>query len=159
MPNRERGPIDPESFAKDPPEDAGNPYAAPAEVRAERPSFLLAALGAWLAAGYWGVTSLLYGASVSNGKSSPVQVIMPLVLVGLYAWRGFQILKGDANAIRRIIWLHLFGGVMAILQIFLIQLPLVQIIYGVKILIHIFGAITGKLARDKLKSAPTYEPL
>ena len=65
---------------------------------------------------YWAGLTLLIALGVATGSVSAVQILLPCVLIVLYAVRGFQILKGDPVAAKRILWLHGIGGVMAIIQ-------------------------------------------
>lgn len=134
-----------------------NPYQAPptarlsegpdAEMRRplNRTPFILAGIGAGLASAYWAALTLLIGFGVAAGSVSAFQVILPCVLIALYALRGFQLLKGDPNAAKRVLWLHGVGGVMALLQIFSGSTLLV-VLQGIKFGIHIFGGVTAYMA-------------
>jgi hypothetical protein len=107
-----------------------------------RTPFILAALGAGLASVYWAGLTLLIASSVASGSLSPTQVILPLVLVALYALRGFQLFKGDPAAARRILWLHGLGGVMALIAAFS-GTGVIVALQGVKLVIHAFGGATA----------------
>jgi hypothetical protein len=100
---------------------------------------------------YWAALTLLLGAGIASGSVSGVQVFFPCVLVVFYAVRGYQIFKGDPAAARRIVWLHAVGGVAAILQMSS-RHGLVVALNGVKIAIHVFGAITAYLAQRSPRS-------
>ena len=119
----------------------GYPYP-PAGPPADRTMFVLAAVGAGLASAYWAGLTLLIGFSAASG----FQIILPIVLIVLYAVRGVQIFKGDRAAARRILWLHGFGAISAVLQI-ASGGPLFFILQGIKIAIHIFGGITAYLVQ------------
>src|SRR5262245_5748909 len=85
-----------------------SPYAAAGYPRAVPPSgnrtmFVLAAVGAWLASAYWAALTLLIGLSVALGSGSLTSIFLPCILIGLYAVRGFQIIKGDSQAATRIV--------------------------------------------------------
>ena len=92
----------------------GYPQSAPPE---NRTMFVLAAIGAGLASVYWAGLTLLIGLGAAMGSASMVQVILPIVLIVLYAVRGLQIFKGDRAAARRILWLHGLGCIAAFMQI------------------------------------------
>lgn len=133
-----------------------NPYEAPgpdaadspraAQVASERLLFLLAAGGAILASLYWAALTLLIGLAAAFGSLSPAQLVLPCVLIALYAYRGFQLFKGDPNAAKRILWLHGAGGVVAIFQMAAGGGMLLLALQGTKVAIHIFGAVTAYLA-------------
>lgn len=113
---------------------------------------VLAAVGAGLASLYWAGLTLLIGLAAAGGATSTYQVLLPCVLIGLYALRGFQLLKGDPNAAKRLLWLHGMGGAMAVLQIanggaFFVVLQ------SIKLVIHIFGAITAHFAQRSLQGS------
>lgn len=125
-----------------------NPYESPTGGLPEPPSdasrkttFTLAAIGSGLAALYWaGLTVVIGLASAATDKVSPVQMILPCVLIGLYALRAFQIWKGDPNAARRVMWLHAVGGAMAVFNM-VSGTPILIVLNIVKIAIHVFGGI------------------
>jgi hypothetical protein len=134
-----------------------NPYQAPSGSgapwqpqqampgSASRAPFILAAVGAWLASAYWAGLTLLVGVGAAFGNASPAQIVLPCVLIVLYALRGFQLSKGNPYAARRILWLHAIGGFAAIVYMasgagFIVALQ------AVKLLIHIFGGVTAFLA-------------
>jgi hypothetical protein len=121
------------------------PYP-PAGPPADRTMFVLAAVGAGLASAYWAGLTLLIGLGAAYGSVSAVQIILPVVLIVLYAVRGVQIFNGDRAAARRILWLHGFGAVSALLQI-ASGGALFFVLQGIKILIHIFGGITAYLVQ------------
>lgn len=128
-----------------------NPYAAPTAQPVEdartrtRTQFLLAGVGACLAALWWGLVAVLafFG---SRTDTPPLQVVLPVVLVGLYGFRGLQLFKGDVRAAQRLIYLHAVGAVVAILQMSS-NLQLVVVFNGVKAAINVFGALTAYWAR------------
>ena len=125
-----------------------NPYQAPrAEPAREssqpsRTAFVLAAVGAWSASVYWaGMALLLFGAQVAGP-----QAILTVVLVGLYGFRGFQVIKGDVQAAQRLILLHAFGAFAAAAQIFVssaASLSYFVALQAIKVAINIFGAVTA----------------
>ncbi len=111
-----------------------------------RGPFVLAAIGAWLASVYWAALTLLVGLGAAIGNVSPTQLIMPCVLIGLYAFRGFQIFKGDANAAKAILWLHGIGAIMAVLQMFTGAGLVSMVLHGIKVAVNGFGGLTAYLA-------------
>jgi hypothetical protein len=147
-----------------------NPYEAPRAERLEstdqgqvpqslRGPFLLAAIGAWLASAYWaGLTLLLLLGLAMGSASSSFQVLFPAVLIGLYAFRGYQLIKGNPAAAKRILWLHGFGGAAALLNIVSSTTSLWSTLQGIKIAIHVFGAVTAYLAHRAFSEAQTRRP-
>lgn len=121
--------------------------------------FMLAGIGAGLASAYWAALTLLIGVGVASGSVSGAQIILPCVLIVLYAVRAVQIFRGEAAAARRVLWLHGIGGVMALLQVFSGGAMMI-VLQGIKVLIHVFGAITAYLALRSVTQAaaapPTY---
>jgi len=82
-----------------------NPYQPPSaysvdprnpgvQTPGDRNLFVLAGVGALLASAYWAALTLLIGAASAVANVNPAQVILPLVLIVLYALRGFQLFKG-----------------------------------------------------------------
>jgi hypothetical protein len=125
-----------------------NPYQPPgASDRREpgqpnRTPFVLAAVGAGLASLYWAAMVVLV---LSMGDAAGPQAFIPIVLVGLYGYRGYQIFTGDKQAAQRILWLHGIGAVMAFIQMMSGASGL-AVFQGVKVAINVFGAITAYLA-------------
>ena len=112
------------------------------ETAPSRTPFILAGIAAALASLYWAGLTLLTLSSVAGGAVSPTQVILPVVLIALYAWRGVQLFKGDPAAARKILWLHGLGGIMALIGAFS-QTGLIVVLQGVKVAIHAFGVATA----------------
>jgi len=122
---------------------AGAPPVASSGVAAvNRTPLVLAAVGAWLASLYWAALALLRGLFAAAGTGSGAMVIMPIVLIVLYAMRGFQVLQGDPAAARRLLWLHAFGALAALLLAFSTS-GFYAGLQSVKVLIGIFGAVTA----------------
>jgi hypothetical protein len=137
-----------------------NPYdqdPSTSSAPVNRMPYILAAIGSGIASLYWfGLTALIIlGATL--GSISPFQIILPVVLIGLYAWRAIQIFKGDPTAAQKVLWLHGFGGVTAIIQL-ASGGPLVFVLQGIKLAIHIFGGVTAYLASraPRLTEAPPW---
>ncbi len=86
--------------------------------------------------------ALLRGLFAAAGTGSGAMVIMPIVLIVLYAMRGFQVLQGDPAAARRLLWLHAFGALAALLLAFSTS-GFYAGLQSVKVLIGIFGAVTA----------------
>ena len=129
-----------------------NPYQPPDPQPGLVPSrtpFILAGIGALAASAYWALLTLLIGVGVSGGGVSPTRIILPIVLIGLYAVRGVQIFRGDARAAASILWLHGVGGVMAVIQMASGD-PVLIALNAVKLLIHIFGGVTAYLAKKSV---------
>ena len=110
-----------------------------------RTPFILAGVGAMLASLYWAALTLLIGFAAASGSGSTFRVIVPCILIALYAVRGYQLFKGDPAAARRVLWLHGIGGVMAVIQIASGDAVL-QVLNGIKVAIHVFGAVTAYMA-------------
>jgi hypothetical protein len=130
-----------------------DPYRPPSAQAVAEPAaapnrrlFVLAAIGAGLASVYWAALTLLLGFGAASGSTSGTQVILPCVLVVLYAVRGFKILSGDRKAARGILWLHGLGALMAVMRL-LAGNPITVALQTVKIAIHIFGGVTAYLAQ------------
>jgi hypothetical protein len=129
-----------------------NPYqppaAAPARYEASFPGdrrmFMIAGAAAMLASLFWGVLALLrLGSGLAGG---PLLAILPLVLVVLYAQRGFQLFKLDANAAQRITRLHGIGAIAALLQVMQVGDGVMQALYVFKLLVNVGGGVTAWLA-------------
>lgn len=129
-----------------------NPYQPPgAAERAElgqpnRTLFVLAAVGAGLASLYWAALTALMALGAAAGSLPTSRIVVPCILIVLYAHRGYRIFTGDAGAARRILWLHGLGMVMAVTQMASGD-PVVILLHSVKIAIHLFGGITAFLAQ------------
>jgi hypothetical protein len=120
-----------------------NPYrGAPPVAVVNRTPFVLAGIGAWLASLYWAALALLNSLFAAVGAGSGVTVVMPLILIVLYAVRGFQVLQGDPAAARRLLWLHAIGALAALLLAFSSS-GFYAGLQSVKVLIGIFGAVTA----------------
>lgn len=124
-----------------------NPYQPPgADVPVPRTTATtLAALGAWAASGYWALLTGLIGLGALVGTVSAMQLILPVVLIGLYAVRGWQLFRGDTRVARNLLLLHVVGGLVSLLEI-ASGAAVVQVLYGGKLLVHGFGAVTAWLA-------------
>jgi hypothetical protein len=127
-----------------------NPYQSPNDLREvgaplNRTPFILAGIGALLASVYWGVLTLLIGFAAATGAVSAFQVILPCILIALYALRGYQLFKGDPAAAKRVLWLHGLGALMAVIQISSGD-TIVKVLYGIKVAIHLFGVVTAYMA-------------
>lgn len=105
---------------------------------------MLAGLGALLASVYWAGMTLLILVGTLAGSTSIVQLILPVILIGLYAVRAVQMLRGDLGAARSILFLHAFGGLMAVMS--MAGGGIIVVLQGIKLLIHIFGGVTAFLA-------------
>jgi hypothetical protein len=141
-----------------------NPYEPPRAYGAptstamamNRGPFLLAAIGAWFAGAYWAAITLLLTVGVAAGSMSSTQLVLPCILIALYAYRGYQIFNGDPAAARRVLWLHGVGSVAAILQMQSSRtMSIMVILQGIKVLIHIFGGITAYQAQKVLATGPS----
>lgn len=134
-------------------EPPGGGYTPAQTTTFNRRPFVLAAIGAWLAALYWLGMTLLLGAAVASGGLGPAQLILPFVLIGLYAHRGWRLYNADPRMIRSILMLHGLGIFASIMQITAAKNEVVTIMNGVKIAIHVFGMITAFLAKRALDDA------
>jgi hypothetical protein len=127
-----------------------NPYEPPTAfagtMNAEtRGPFYLAGIAALFASGYWALLTVLTIFGAYAGTVSGFRVIMPIVLVALYAMRGMALFKGDAVAAKRLIGLHIVGAIVAVLQVFTTG-GFFVVLFGAKVAINVFGAITAYLA-------------
>lgn len=128
-----------------------NPYQPPqgpptlSQGSSARGAFTLAGVAALLASLYWAALTLLIGYGAAAGSTSPTQIIMPIVLIVLYAYRGIQLFQGDVAAARRILWLHGLGALVAVFQLMKASGLLVGLV-GAKVAINIFGVVTALLA-------------
>ena len=120
-----------------------NPYGTSGPSRS---AFVLAAIGGWAAAAYWAALTFLIFTGVAAGAVSPVQIILPAILIALYAYRGWETFRGNPSAASGLMWLHILGAGLTIVQLVMgISFwPTVQVI---KIVVHVFGAVTAFLAR------------
>jgi hypothetical protein len=127
---------------------------APTNDSPARTYFVLASVGGFLAAGYWALLTALLGLGIAAGTISSTQIVLPAILIVLYIMRGAQILKGDVAATQRILWLHIVGGVVALLQMGSAG-SILAVLQTIKIGIHVFGGITAFLARRVYLQAQT----
>ena len=134
--------MDPNPYEAPRAEDA---YAPGEALAVDRTPFILAAIGAGLASGYWALLTLLIGVGVSAGAGSPAQIILPIILIGLYAFRALKVWRGDAMAARSLLWLHGVGGVVAVTQAMSFS-GIMAVLQGMKLVIHVFGGVTALLA-------------
>ena len=102
----------------------------------------MASFGAFLVAGYWAVLAMLFGFGVASGAASVPSILLSLLLIVLFAWRAFQLWKGDRTAAKKILVLH-SAGVVGLAQIFLGGTVLLTILVSIKVAIHAFGAIAA----------------
>ncbi len=143
------------------PYDPPGPYAAPGYGQPAAPAqprtmFILAALGSFAASAYWALLTLLIGLGAALGAGSGFNVIVPVILIVLYALRGAQIWRGDANAARRVLWLHGIGCIAALAQAATLG-GLYAVLQGLKVVIHLFGGVTAYLAQRQAQAA-RYSP-
>jgi hypothetical protein len=114
------------------------------------PAVVATAVSAGLASVYWLLVALLLGFAAKSGATSPLQVILPFVLVALYGYRGLQAWKGDGAAIRNLLFLHVIGGLMAVYQV-MNSAGFAATLNIVKVAIHVLGLVSTGLA---LRPAP-----
>lgn len=144
-----------------PPPQSPGPFGQPPyremSVRpVNRTPFILAGIGSLLTSAYWGLLTLLIGFAAATGNTSAFQLFFPVILIGLYAVRGVQVMKGDPAAAKRLIWLHGVGAVVGLTQLTSRE-SIVVVLYGVKIALHVFGCVTAYLAsRAADQSARAY---
>ena len=135
-----------------------NPYNPPAYNQTPamsgpvRSAFVMAAIGAWAAALYWAAIFALIGLGAVVGTGSMVNMILPLILIVLYALRGFQALKGDARALIRLLWLHGIGGLVAASQV-ASSSGIASTLQGIKVVIHIVGGVATLFAFRSVRAA------
>jgi hypothetical protein len=114
------------------------PYEAPMN----RTPYILAAVGAGLTSLYWAALALLIGVAASTGSGSPIQAILPFILIGLYAYRGYQVFQGMPAAANALLWLHGIGAVVSVMRMMDTDV-ITMTLYGIKIGLHVFGAATA----------------
>ncbi len=130
-----------------------NPYQAPSQDPAREPDgrmrgrFMQAAIAAWLAAGFWAVMTGLIALGVAYGGAAETALILPAVLIGFYAFRGFQVWKGEVAAATALLWLHGVGGAIALFQMSDAD-TLVTTLNVIKLVIHVIGVVTAVRARS-----------
>ena len=112
-----------------------------------RTAVLLAVAGAFLAAAYWTVLILLMFASGAGSAMSPLQIVLPLIVIALYAMRGVQLYRGDTRMATNLMWLHVLGGLFTAYA--LARPGAAYALHGVKLAIHVFGAVTAYLAKPR----------
>jgi hypothetical protein len=105
-------------------------------------SFVVAAAVAVLTSLYWAGLAFLVGVASSVGDASPAELIVPIILIGLYAFRGFQVFQGDPAAARSLLWLHGIGGLIGVMRMFGGD-PVTLVLYGIKVVLHVAGAGTA----------------
>jgi hypothetical protein len=129
------------------------PYRFQTQAQQTRSPFvLLAAIGAGLASVYWAFMTVIMGLALfspDHGSASPSTLLVPCLLIALYAWRGVQIYQGDSAALNRILLLHGLGAVVSVIQ-FAAGGPVMWLLQGIKIAIHVFGLVSAFLARRAL---------
>lgn len=108
----------------------------------KRTPFVLAAVAAGLTSVYWAALALLMGLA-----GGPAQSIVPVILIGLYAYRGFQVFQGVPAAANALLWLHGIGAVVSVMRMIGGD-PVVILLYGIKIGLHVFGAATAFWAKS-----------
>jgi hypothetical protein len=87
--------------------------------------------------------------AVAGGKVSAAQLFLPVLLIGFYAFRGYQLFRGDPAAAKRLLWLHGAGAAVAILQIATGGVVLI-VLQSMKLVIHLFGGIGAYLAHREI---------
>ncbi len=130
-----------------------NPYQSPfsgddppaATAAASGTPFILAGIGALAASLYWGALTLFIFVAVSAKAVSGFQLVLPLLLIVFYAVRAFQLFQRQRTAAKGVLWLHGVGGAFAVLQI-LSGNPVAVFLQAIKLVIHVYGAITAYLA-------------
>lgn len=105
----------------------------------------VAAIAAFAAAAYWALLTFLIGIS----GQSPIQMALPFLLIGLYAYRGAQLLKGNVTAAQNLMWLHGIGAAVTVFQI--VTEAAAPVLLIVKIAIHVAGLATAVLVLQKAK--------
>jgi hypothetical protein len=129
------------------------PVSAIASGAPSRMLFILAGVGAFLASAYWALMTLLLVAGMAAGTVSGTTLVFPVILIVLYAVRGFQILKGDIAATKRIVWLHGVGAVAAVVQMMSGNVIVIGM-NVVKVCVHVFGGTMAWLAHRSATRPP-----
>lgn len=119
-----------------------------------RRPYVLAGLGAFMAAGYWGFLTLMTGFSAVAAGTSGTMAILPVVLVVLYVVRGLRVMKGELRSARSLFWLHGVGMVCAVFGIFGGESLIVAGLHAIKIAIHVFGLIVTYRAKKQAEAFP-----
>jgi hypothetical protein len=134
------------------PPSANLPYSQGSALPTNRTPFVLAAVGAWCASGYWALMTRFIGLGVVTGASSGFGLFFPVLLIVLYASRGVQIFKGDPAAVRRILRLHGIGVLAALSQAAQSH-GIVVALQGLKVLINLGGLGTAFWALRTIQRA------
>jgi len=79
---------------------------------------------------------------VAFGSASGTALLLPVALIALYAYRGYQVFKGNLAAATGLLVLHGVGGAMAAFQLFTGD-SVVTTLNAVKLAIHVAGCITA----------------
>jgi hypothetical protein len=125
-----------------------NPYEAPSQdpvpdvQPGARGRCRQAAIAAWLASAYWALMTALIVTGLAMGAGSGTALILPAALIALYAYRGYQVFGGDVGAANGLLVLHLVGGAVAVFQLMGAD-GVLMTLTGVKVAIHVVGAITA----------------
>lgn len=124
------------------------PGPSPDALPASRTPFILAGIGGFAAAGYWALLTLILGFAVYSGAGgvSTTSVVMPVVLIALYAYRGVLVMRGDPRSAKSLLWLHAVGGLFAAFSLATSIGMFAAFLQGLKVAIHIFGGITAHAA-------------
>lgn len=132
-----------------------NPYDAPKEEPAgfdptpeSKSRFKQAAIAAWLASAYWALMTALIVTGLAMGAGSGTALILPAALIALYAYRGYQVFRGDMAAANGLLVLHLVGGAVAVFQVMGADDGVLKTLTGIKVAIHVIGAITAFRVRS-----------
>jgi hypothetical protein len=123
--------------------------ALPAALRSR---LTWAAVASGAASIYWALLTLLTARVVASKELSATQLVFPVILVGLYAFRAIQTYRGNAQAVVSLLYLN---GLGAIISLYNMRgaTQVVIVLQGVKVLIHIFGLITAWRARQAFARA------
>jgi hypothetical protein len=123
---------------------------------ANRTPMIVAAVGAWLASAYWALLAALTFLAAIAGELNGFRALLPLVLIVLYAVRGFGAFRGDPRSLNSLTWLHGIGAVATLIN----SRDLSGLALGlnaVKIAINLFGAVAAFMAMRSLKT-PNFPP-
>ena len=116
-----------------------------------RTPMIVAAVASWLASAYWALLTVLTFLASITGEISGIRALLPLVLIVLYAVRGFGAFRGDPRSLTSLTWLHGIGAVATLINSRSLS-GLSLGLNAVKIAINLLGAVTAYMAMRSLQT-------
>ena len=91
------------------------------------------------------LVALLAAGKLYGGAIESYQLVMPIVLVALYAMRAYRVYTGDLRSARNLAWLHALGAIVAVVNIVQFNTPIITVLYGIKVVVHVVGGVPAFL--------------